>query len=181
MVSGQAQDLMTSLAKDEPYQVLDGRDSYRGGLAIGTAETMQGLEFDAMILWQVEEDMYPGNSPHAAKRLYIAMTRARKAVTVCAVHELSTAEQRAAQQKHIDQQYQNTLKEIQKGAHQQEQKGQPWDPSHTRELQQLAKHDYDDALANLPPEHLDDMMDAKRRRPSEWLGVLFPHTEPKKF
>lgn len=66
-----------------PPQVLTGTDGYRGGLALTTLDAVRGLEFDGVLLVEVDEASYD-NTTAAAQNLYTSITRARRAVHLLA-------------------------------------------------------------------------------------------------
>lgn len=167
------ENLMHSIAKDKSYQVLDGTEAYRGGLAIGTPETIQGLEFDGVILWSVQESFYPGQDVLAAKRLYVAVTRARKAVMAYAVQGPTAAERRQQSLRLIGLKYNKAQEAIRLRAEAQAQAGTPLTPSYIAELRAIARRDRDSALNNLPSENRDDQSDVDQLRASSWWKVMF--------
>lgn len=65
-------------------QVLTGQDGYRGGLALTTLDAIRGLEFDGVLLVDVDDQAYP-NTAAGARNLYTALTRARRAVHLFSV------------------------------------------------------------------------------------------------
>ncbi len=60
-------------------QVLTGTEGYRGGLALTTLDAVRGLEFDGVLLVEVDASAY-SNTTSAAQNLYTSITRARRAV-----------------------------------------------------------------------------------------------------
>ncbi len=60
-------------------QVLTAGDGYRGGLVLTTLDAVRGLEFDGVLLLEVDDQAYP-KTARGARNLYTAMTRARRAV-----------------------------------------------------------------------------------------------------
>ena len=69
-------------------QLLDGGDGYRGGLCFAPLEAMQGLEADLVIVSDADADAYPPD-PAGARRLYTAVTRARKRTVLVAAGRLT--------------------------------------------------------------------------------------------
>lgn len=69
-------------------QLLDGAEGYRGGLAFASLEAMQGLEADVVIVADAQAAAYPPDRA-GARRLYTAVTRARKRVVLIAAGELT--------------------------------------------------------------------------------------------
>ncbi|PSR22015.1 MAG: hypothetical protein C7B45_08415 [Sulfobacillus acidophilus] len=61
------------------FQVLHGNDGYRGGVVLTTLDMVRGLEFDAVLIVDVNTSHYP-NTPAAARALYTSMTRSRHLV-----------------------------------------------------------------------------------------------------
>ena len=59
------------------YQIIyKDQESYNGGVCILTSYLSKGLEFDVVIVLDVEEDVYSSDSILDMKLLYVAMTRA---------------------------------------------------------------------------------------------------------
>lgn len=73
----------------EDFQVLRGKEGYRGGTVLTTLDMVRGLEFDAVLILDVTERHYP-DTLAAARSLYTSITRARRSVDLLA--ERSTTE-----------------------------------------------------------------------------------------
>jgi len=69
--------------------VAEGQSSYLGGVTVVPVFLAKGLEFDAVILANVNKRQY-GHSPQDAKLLYVGCTRALHRLTLLAVGERST-------------------------------------------------------------------------------------------
>ena len=54
----------------------ENNETYNGGICIMTAYLSKGLEFDANIIIDVDEDVYSSENINDMKLLYVAMTRA---------------------------------------------------------------------------------------------------------
>lgn len=67
----------------EDFQVLRGREGYRGGTVLTTLDMVRGLEFDAVLILDVTERHY-SETPAAARALYTSLTRARRSVDLLA-------------------------------------------------------------------------------------------------
>jgi DNA helicase IV len=65
------------------FQVLRGREGYRGGAVLTTLDMVRGLEFDAVLILDGTERHYP-HTPAAARSLYTSLTRARRSVDLLA-------------------------------------------------------------------------------------------------
>lgn len=65
------------------------------GINIMTVEQAKGLEFDAVIVWEASEENYPSGDDFAAKRLFVACTRALHRLFIVAEADLSTMVERA--------------------------------------------------------------------------------------
>ena len=67
-------------------QLLTGAEPYQGGLAFGPIEAFQGLEADVAIITDVTDQSFPDDpSGWGRRRLYTAVTRARKRAVILAV------------------------------------------------------------------------------------------------
>jgi len=90
LMSAVAPELRRRLGSSAPsaVQLLDGADGYRGALAFGPLEAMQGLEADLIIVADADASAYPGDEA-GAHRLYTAVTRARKRVVLVAAERLT--------------------------------------------------------------------------------------------
>lgn len=62
---------------DHPFQVLRGHAGYRGGVVLATLDMVRGLEFDGVLMLDVDAHHYP-DTPAAARTLYTSMTRSRR-------------------------------------------------------------------------------------------------------
>jgi RecA/RadA recombinase len=71
-----------------PVQLLDGAEGYRGGLCFAPLEAMQGLEADLVVVADADATAYPAGQV-GARRLYTAVTRARKRVALIAAGQLT--------------------------------------------------------------------------------------------
>lgn len=60
-------------------QVLTTGEGYRGGVALATLDAVRGLEFDGVLLLEVDDHAYP-KTKAGARNLYTSLTRARRAV-----------------------------------------------------------------------------------------------------
>ena len=58
-------------------QVLYGNSGYRGGMVLATLDMVRGLEFDGVLILDVNDVHYP-NTPSAARALYTSLTRSRR-------------------------------------------------------------------------------------------------------
>ncbi len=61
------------------FQVLHGKAAYRGGVVVTTLDMVRGLEFDAVLIVDVEARYYP-KTPACARALYTSVTRSRRVV-----------------------------------------------------------------------------------------------------
>lgn len=66
------------------FQVLRGNDTYRGGLILTSLDAVRGLEFDGVLLVDVNLEAYP-KTPDGARKLYTSLTRSRRAVQLLSV------------------------------------------------------------------------------------------------
>ncbi|PSR35437.1 MAG: hypothetical protein C7B46_00130 [Sulfobacillus benefaciens] len=65
-------------------QILQGQESYGGGVVLTTLDIVRGLEFDGVVLLDVNKAAYP-ETPSGARALYTALTRSRKYVHLIAL------------------------------------------------------------------------------------------------
>lgn len=65
------------------FQPLNGGEPYRGGAALATLDAVRGLEFDGVMLVNMQTACYP-HTDFGARKLYTSLTRARRAVHLLA-------------------------------------------------------------------------------------------------
>jgi DNA helicase IV len=87
VIAGDEHAVPTSI-RGRAWQRLDGREPYRGGLAVARPEDVRGLEFDALIVPDAGHDLFPAG-PEGARRLYTCLTRARRCVDILAGPDVS--------------------------------------------------------------------------------------------
>lgn len=73
-------------------KMINSKDNiYEGGLCIIDVKSAKGLEFDAVIISDVSENMYSSESIVDYKKLYVAMTRSLHELVICSDGELTLA------------------------------------------------------------------------------------------
>lgn len=87
---GQAENIYEKLEDKFNISIIDDTNQeYNGGICIITSRLSKGLEFDGVIVVDVDEQNYSSNNSLDMKLLYVAMTRAMHNLVVMYNHNLS--------------------------------------------------------------------------------------------
>ena len=81
-IVGRSRKALEALSRDEGWPILNPEvESYPAGIVLAPADTVKGLEFDAVILLDGDAGSYPAR-PLDARLLYVCLTRALHRLTI---------------------------------------------------------------------------------------------------